>query len=252
MFKKIRSMLRADKSPFVPSRSTIDTVIAPDEPFFAIGDIHGCLPQMRALLAQLDGPGPRIFLGDYIDRGPQSAQVLSELFALQIEDPDDFVCLKGNHEVMLLDFIDDPLGRGARWLKFGGLDTLASFGITTDAAVEDELDAAMALERALPDGMAQWLRALPLRWSSGNVHCVHASMNPDKAPHEQSENAILWGHPDFFAKPRNDNQCVIHGHTIVPQGTVCDGRISVDTGAYLGGLLTAAAVSDGKASFISV
>lgn len=248
MFKKIRSMLRADKSPFVPSQP----VIAPDEPFFAIGDIHGCLPQMQTLLAQLDGPGPRIFLGDYVDRGPQSAQVLSELFTLQMENPDDVVCLKGNHEVMLLDFIDDPLGRGARWLKFGGLDTLASFGIAADAMADDGLDAALALERALPDGMLQWLRALPLRWSSGNMHCVHASMNPDKPPHKQSENALLWGHPDFFAKRRNDGQCVIHGHTIVPQGTVCDDRISVDTGAYQGGLLTAVAVRDGKASFISV
>jgi serine/threonine protein phosphatase 1 len=152
---------------------------------------------------------------------------------------------------MLLDFIDDPLGDGARWLKYGGLDTLASYGIATTAATEDALDVANALEMALPDGMLAWLRDLPMRWSSGNVHCVHASMNPDKTPDAQSENALLWGHPSFFVKPRTDGQCVIHGHTIVPEGGMRDGRISIDTGAYRGGALTAVAISDRTAQFIT-
>lgn len=251
MYKRLWSFLRfGEGRRTARSRPTTNTMIAPAAPFFAIGDIHGCLPQMENLLSQLDGPGPRVFLGDYVDRGPQSAQVLARLFTLQKQGA-DIICLKGNHEAMLLDFIDDPLGGGARWLKFGGLDTLASFGIDATIAVEDALDAASALEKAMPDGMLAWLRDLPLRWSSGNMHCVHASMNPDKAPAAQSENAMLWGHPNFFAKPRKDGQCVIHGHTIVPQGVVRDGRISVDTGAYQGGPLTAVAIGDGTARFVT-
>ncbi len=248
MFKKIWSSLRPNVSAQCP---TIGTMISSDGPFVAIGDIHGCLPQMESLLLQCDGPGPRIFLGDYVDRGPQSAQVLARLYTLQTQDPANIICLKGNHEAMMLDFIDDPLGCGVRWLKYGGLDTLASYGIGAATATEDALDVANALEKALPDGMLAWLRDLPMRWSSGNMHCVHASMNPDKAPDAQSENALLWGHPNFFAKRRTDDQCVIHGHTIVPKGAVCDGRISVDTGAYRGGALTAVAISDNSARFVT-
>ncbi len=248
MFKRLRARRGGTTPPF-------EAPIAPDQPFVVIGDIHGCLTQIKALLPLLEGHGTRVFLGDYVDRGPQSAQVLTRLFALQTERPADVICLMGNHEVMMLDFIDDPLGGGSRWLRFGGVETLASFGISiADPAhsSEDFPDVAELLEQAMPDGMLQWLRDLPLQWSSGNMHCVHASMNPAKPPDAQSENALLWGHPAFFSAPRRDGQYVIHGHTIVAEGAVCDGRISVDTGAYRGGALTAAQISTGSAKFITV
>jgi serine/threonine protein phosphatase 1 len=245
MFKRLWARRGGTAPPF-------ETPIEPDQPFVAIGDIHGCLTQLEALLPLLEGHGPQVFLGDYVDRGPQSAQVLTRLLALQSEHPADVICLMGNHEVMMLDFIDDPLGGGARWLRFGGVETLASFGISMVDPSADFLEVAEQLEHAMPEGMLQWLRDLPLQWSSGNMHCVHASMNPAKPPNGQSENALLWGHPDFFSTPRDDGQYVIHGHTIVDEGAVCEGRISVDTGAYRGGALTAVQISAGSAKFITV
>ena len=258
MFKKLKSLFgRDDVTRF--QAPTIETVFEPERPFYAIGDIHGCHDQLLALLSKLDasatGDEVRVFLGDVVDRGPKSARVLETLFELQTDQDQNVVVLMGNHERMLLDFIDDPSGRGARWLIHGGVETMQSFGVSgvkSGLDAEDALDLADRFEAALPDGMQAWLRKLPLTWKSGNIYCVHASMNPAKPTMEQSENAILWGHPDFLRVPRADGVSVVHGHNIVPKPMICDGRISVDTGAYQGGKLTAARISRGVCEFIQV
>ena len=159
----------------------------------------------------------------------------------------------GNHERMMLEFLDDPAGRGARWLGNGGLQTLASFGIGglgARPALEDMTKASEALAVALPDGMEAWLRALPLMWRSGNLVCVHAGMNPAKPPEAQEASTLLWGHPKFLSQPRRDGLWVVHGHTIVEAPEAQAGRIAVDTGAYHSGRLTAAALSAGQCRFL--
>lgn len=239
-------------------RSRVAVPAMPDAPFVAIGDVHGCYEKLRTLITNLDavteGEETAVFVGDYVDRGPQSKEVLSWLFEMSQTYPEKVVCLMGNHERMLLDFLDDPVDRAARWFRNGGFDTLDSFGVmmrerTTDPDVA--LETAHALEAAMPDGMQDWLRSLPLRWSSGNVHCVHAALAPQRAPDDQPDEALLWGHRDFMNTPRDDGQVVVHGHTIVSRAGVTGSRISIDTGCYRTGRLSAVRVARGACEFVT-
>ncbi|WPZ23576.1 metallophosphoesterase family protein (plasmid) [Sulfitobacter faviae] len=230
---------------------------APEAPFFAVGDIHGCAGLLEDLLEKLravaTGEEVCVFLGDYIDRGPDGRGVLTRLFDLCQSYPEKVVCLMGNHERMMLDFIDDPAGAGLEWLRFGGLETLRSFGLSADKRGLDSagsIELANALEAALPSGMQEWLRSLPLQWSSGNMHCVHAAMSPKRHPRAQREQALLWGHPKFFSEPREDGVFVVHGHTIVENASISASRVSLDTGAYKTGRMTAARISTGGCIFL--
>lgn len=261
VLKRLKSLVSGRSAPSrsqgrVAPEPRVETRLAPLRPFVAIGDIHGCFDLMQrhytTLRAELGEAIEVVFLGDYADRGPQSAQVLEQLFAWQTASPDTVICLMGNHEKMLLEFIDDPAGKGLRWLVNGGRETLASYGITLppgQVTADDAADAADAFEAALPDGLEAWLRDLPLIWSNGNIHCVHAAMDPSKPPEAQNRRTLLWGHRDFLTTPRADGQTVVHGHTIMAEPTLGDTRISIDTGAYHSGRLTAALISPGACEF---
>jgi serine/threonine protein phosphatase 1 len=227
----------------------------PERPFYAIGDVHGCLGQMQAALGRVDddiealdlADPTLVFLGDYVDRGPRSNEVLEFLLNLSLTDPDAVVCLMGNHERMMLDFLDQPLKAGPRWLRYGGVETLASFGIETieeDADPEQLYEACEELWEALPAGLEPWLRNLPVRWSSGNLHCVHAALDPAQAIPQQSKEVMLWGCDSFMKTARSDGNWVIHGHTVVDKPLWEHGRVSLDTGCYFTGQLTAAAFTN--------
>jgi serine/threonine protein phosphatase 1 len=243
-----------------PASPPFDAPLAPKIPFYAVGDLHGRADLLETALeriaadraAQGNAKAPIIFLGDYVDRGENSAAVLARLRALQGED-NSTICLMGNHEKMMLEFLDDPVSRGGRWLRNGGLQTLASYGVgglSERAPAEDLMEASDALREALPEGTEAWLRALPTRWQSGNICCVHAAMDPELGPDLQSRSTLLWGHPEFFTHARQDGLWVIHGHTIVPEPEQAGGRIAIDTGAYATGRLTVAALSEGACRFI--
>lgn len=247
MFGKIRSIFgggATEKRAQLP-RPTRETIFAPQQNFWAIGDIHGCNDNLDRALEHIKDDFV-VTLGDMVDRGPQSADVLTRLWRLQTDKPSQVVCLMGNHEQMLLEFIDDPAGLGARWLGFGGRETLESFGIS-DASkrpdAEEALELADRFEDALPEGMQNWLRNLPISWNTGNIWCVHAGMNPKREPEKQSERTLLWGHPEFYSASRDDDICVVHGHTIMEKAGISDGRIALDTGAYQGHGLTAGHIS---------
>lgn len=256
MFNCLKSVFTRNRRNELAAAPIFETVLAPDAPFYAVGDIHGCHELMEKLVAQIraeDKDASIVFVGDYVDRGVRSAQVLETLFHMQQATPDLVICLMGNHERMLLEFIDDPLGRGARWLVNGGIETLASYGISGVKQRPDEDDAlnvADQLEAAMPNGLQEWLRALPLQWSSGNVHVVHAAMDPNTPPDAQKERHLLWGHREFLREPREDGACVVFGHVIVPNPDVRDGRIAIDTGAYKTGKLTAVRVDAEGWSFL--
>lgn len=231
---------------------TFDAPLAPDHPFVAIGDIHGAAPLLESLLGRIEADYPDIpivCVGDLVDRGEDSATVLRRVHALCTGSRRVY-CLMGNHERMMLDFLDDPEKNGPRWLRYGGLQTLASFKVSYRGP-QDLAHAADALEAALGTGLLEWLRALPTSWQSGNVAVVHAGANPAKPMSDQSEAALLWGHPEFGKTPRTDGVWVVHGHTIVEGAVTENGLISVDTGAYASGVLTAALIGVDGVTFMS-
>lgn len=240
------------------SAHKFDAALAPDMPFYAVGDIHGCERLLSKLLdtiavhSQTDQT-PIIFVGDYVDRGEQSAAVLRRLFQMVENSPETVVCLAGNHEDMMLKFIDGPDKHGPRWLKYGGLQTLASFGIrgiTTGSAGRALVLARDELVAEMGEALVTWLRELPIFWQSGNIAVIHAGADPTVPIKEQSAHILKWGHKLFDKQTREDGVWVLHGHTIVGDAKISDGKISIDTGAYATGKLTAAYVSNRKTEFL--
>jgi len=229
--------------------------LTPEAPLAVVGDIHGradLLDRLLNLLAHEAGADcALVFVGDYIDRGEQSAQVLARLQALQGGDWGAAVtCLKGNHEAMMLGFLDAPEEAGTFWIRNGGAHTLASFGIPLPEPAPGALTQARdALRAALGARGEAWVRGLPLTLRSGNLLVAHAGAAPDSAPEDQTEEDLLWGHPAFEQKPRRDGLWVAHGHTIREEPAAEAGRISVDTGAYATHRLTAAHVAPGRCRF---
>lgn len=251
--KALKSLFARKKPRSVPQR--FDAPIAPEKAFFAIGDIHGCDALFARLIDRIlarAGDAPIICVGDYVDRGEDNAAVLRRLMELDRDLGDRFVCLLGNHEDMLLKFLDSPEERGARWLRYGGLQTLGSFGLrgvsegTNGQALIDVRD-------RLRDELGPietWLRERPLSWQNGNVAVVHAGADPAVPFDLQDRATLMWGHRDFDHLPRQDGIWVVHGHTVTPTPTVINGRIAIDTGAYATGRLTAAMVVPGDVEFI--
>jgi serine/threonine protein phosphatase 1 len=191
-----------------------------------------------------------VFVGDYIDRGDHSADVLRFLKGLSTQFPSHVTCLKGNHEQMLCEFLRDPLGRPKRWLRYGGIQTLASFGIAPPQSLErpsasDLLDASADLRDAIGSDMLAWLENLPAYWQSGNVWAVHAGADPHLPMTEQPEERLIWGHDLFFKIDRTDGQWVAVGHEPFDTPIAERGKIAVDTGAVFGGALTAARLVSG-------
>jgi serine/threonine protein phosphatase 1 len=234
--------------------------LAPDVPFFAIGDIHGCdllLGRLLERLQEIAHPDARLVtVGDYVDRGEHSRAVLERLQQMQAEAPEGMmVCLRGNHEQMLLDFLDDPAGQGERWLRHGGLQTLASYRVPVSASRQSDADWEVLRDRfreALGEPTEAWLRGLPLSWQTGNVWVVHAGADPEISMGMQTSRPLLWGHEGFGTVPRRDGVWVLHGHTIVEEAATRLGCIAVDTGAYATGRLTCALVEPERLEFIGV
>lgn len=236
---------------FRTPKATFSAALSPDEPFFAVGDLHGRADLLERLLPVMRERAPqarRVFLGDFVDRGEESAQVLTRLRTLQAEDP-SVICLLGNHEDMMLKFLDDPAKTGGRWLRYGGLQTLASYRVKPvgeSAPAEEWQVVADALRAAIGPELESWLRELPTHWVSGNVAAVHAGADPALPIQAQVPAHLTWGHPEFDTTPRTDGVWVVHGHTIVDAPATEMGRISIDTGAYATGRLTAALIAPGQ------
>lgn len=239
--------------------ATFSAPLQPGNPFFVVGDVHGRSDLLERLVTQLDSlnspAGNLVFVGDYIDRGDNSATVLNMLHRFQIGSPDDsLICLRGNHEQMLIDFLDAPEEHGQRWLRHGGLQTLASYrvGVPSEPQHPPEWrELRDHFRQALGAEIETWLRQLPCSWSTGNVFVCHAGADPALALDRQTDRTLLWGHADFLRTPRADGNWVVFGHLIHDQPKPEDGRIPVDTGAYATGKLTAAFIDNGHVAFIS-
>lgn len=236
------------------SASDFDNPPLPDEDLVVIGDIHGRLDLLDDIMDEIARKAPNhrlVFVGDYIDRGPSSKEVLLRLADL----PDAPVFLMGNHETMMLEFLGDPVSKGLRWLKHGGLATLDSFGISLDDSTDSAgiMDAQARLAETLSGETADWLGSLRSYWQSGNLVVTHAGPDPQLPMDAQDQESFLWGHQRFLRDERNDQLWVAHGHWIVDQPTCARGRIAVDIGAWRTGKLAAAILTrNGDVEFIKV
>ncbi|OYW88640.1 MAG: hypothetical protein B7Z20_02045, partial [Sphingobium sp. 32-64-5] len=192
------------------------------ERIYAIGDVHGRYDLLRDLLDRIGKHGrgrPHvervriILLGDLIDRGPESAQVLRLARAMQQEDP-DFTVLAGNHEDVMLQALDGCHDTARMWLKYGGIATMKSFGVEVDEEPDAIADDLAALRSALGEEMAAWLRNLPVMTRSGDYFFCHAGVRPGCPLDEQSREDLLWIRQPFLDDRRSHGAVVVHGHSI--------------------------------------
>lgn len=221
----------------------------PDRPTCVIGDVHGCIRQLQNLLPKIPRDHRVILVGDYVDRGENSADVLR-----LIQNRPEFICLKGNHEDMMLNFLRDPEQHGPRWLRYGGLQTLASFDVRNVRAEMAAAELVACRDNLLAEmgpELVQWVSELRAFDYSGNVLVTHAGANPNTPADQQPEKTLIWGDPEFRTTDRRDGVWVVYGHTIVDQPTVRRGRIAVDTGAFATGVLSAVCLDGGEPTFIS-
>lgn len=212
---------------------------------YAIGDVHGCAGLLdhisRRIRADMEAAPPGdaicVLLGDYIDRGPDSAGVLSFIAGRGLPVP--FVALRGNHEQMLLDVLDDAAHLEA-WRYCGGLETLHSFGIrVTDVIAGRGFDdARSALQSALGPRLHELLLATRTSYEAGGYFFCHAGIRPGVPLAAQQADDLLWIREAFIASTADHGKVVVHGHTPVEKPDVRPNRINIDTGAYLSGQLT--------------
>ncbi len=224
-----------------PPRTPDDTRV------YAVGDIHGrldLLTDMRQRIAEdaATAAGKRcvvVYLGDYIDRGADSAGVIECLAGDPVTGCEQ-VCLMGNHEEMLLTFLDDA-SIGSMWVTNGGDTTLLSYGSgASGEATADERIKGMqrSLREKLPPRHEHFMRTLRLCHVEGGYAFVHAGIAPRKSLEKQTSRDLLWIRDEFLRSEHDHGHCIVHGHTIYEQPDFRANRIGIDTGAYFSGVLT--------------
>ena len=244
---------------FLKSKRRTHLRPAPMGPLVVIGDIHGRLDLLDKLLAQIEtdpdlGCGyDLVVAGDMVDRGPESLGVIDRVMSLSQVRPIPVITLMGNHERMMLDFIEGG-DSGFTWLRVGGRETLASLGLPlADQALSEPDTLRAEIRDALGPDRIAWLSALPLLYRTGNVICVHAAYDAQQPEDRQDPKTLLWGSSEFYRRKHLEPPWIIHGHVVTRPPAVVGVRIAVDSGAWLGGGLTAAVVlPDTEARFITV
>jgi serine/threonine protein phosphatase 1 len=214
---------------------------------YGIGDIHGMRAELDRLLPMIEadaGAAGRsadvVFLGDLINRGPASRQVLERLIEGPRRQGDRWIVLRGNHDQLFLDAIAGKSEAAFEQLiRKGGLETLASYGLRRK-------DASLArARRAVPGEHLRFLDSLPLHHVAGDYLFVHAGVEPGLPLEKQSEKTMMNIREPFLRKAHRLPYTVVHGHVANAGGpVVATGRICVDTGAHATGVLTAVALRD--------
>ncbi|QPF90291.1 metallophosphoesterase family protein [Bradyrhizobium commune] len=218
---------------------------------YAISDIHGCADLLQQMFTVIDRDlgtiGSRraihVFLGDYIDRGPESHRTIELLIRRSMKH--ESVFLKGNHEAFLLDTLNAP-SQLQDWKQFGGLQTLTSYGLkpslNPDPAEQAQL--IQQLASAIPPHQHKFFNSLRLRFVCGDFFFVHAGVRPGVALARQQEQDMLWIREEFLQSERNFGKYIIHGHTPVQRPDVRPNRTNIDTGAYATGNLSLLVLQD--------
>ena len=189
-----------------------------------------------------------VYLGDYIDRGPDSRSVV-EHFVTRKLGVDEEIFLKGNHEEVLLNFLDDPDEIGPQWVSIGGVATCLSYGIADVAQKAQAGQFSELRERlaaAIPAQHLRFLRALRTSWGDGGYLFVHAGIDPRHSLEQQTPETMLWIRDAFTSFSGMLERKIVHGHTIVADIELLPNRIAVDTGAYATGILSCVVLEDSE------
>lgn len=221
---------------------------------YAVGDIHGRLDLLDRILTQIDadhagrGPAERhiVFLGDLVDRGPDSAGVVERISALCASDP-HVHCLMGNHEEILLRSIEGDDKALRLFCRIGGRETLMSYGVTAqDYERLDYAEVAERLAALVPPSHQQFLAKLDEILVMGDYVFVHAGVRPGIAIADQKPAETRWIRDPFLDHRAPLEKMVVHGHTVAEEVEILPHRIGIDTGAYQSDRLSALMLEHGE------
>ena len=225
---------------------------------YAIGDIHGRADLLRALLGKVDVDRKgrsvertiAVFLGDYVDRGPSSKDVLDIL--LDYRANYESVFLKGNHEKFALDFLQNHSVLEA-WRSCGGFETLLSYGLRPNfsSSANERLRLSRELAESMPAEHLSFLRSLQLYFQCGEFLFVHAGVRPRVRLKDQDEKDLLWIRDEFLEYQKPFELFIVHGHTPVRTPEMQTNRLNIDTGAFATGRLTCAAIEGSTIRLLS-
>jgi serine/threonine protein phosphatase 1 len=231
------------------SRRGNDVAAVPDGVrLYVVGDIHGRADLLRELhdLIEADAsdrPASTspllVYLGDYIDRGPGSRDVIDTLISDSFPDFER-IFLKGNHDDSLLQFLEGPAA-GSGWFGMGGLQTLLSYGVSVPSGVataERLEEVQRRLIAALPKAHLDFLSRLELSYEAGDYFFAHAGILPNRSLARQDPEDFLWGDNTFLRSDKAHEKVIVHGHFVSSEPDVRANRIGIDTGAYFSNLLT--------------
>jgi serine/threonine protein phosphatase 1 len=224
---------------------------------YAIGDVHGCADLLDQALAYVEADlmahpplrAIQVFLGDYIDRGPDSAEVVDRLSSYRRAH--ECVFLRGNHDPYLLKFLENPKILG-EWQQLGGLETLMSYGLrpSLNSTATEQAELAKMLGSVLPDRHQHFLKGLKSSFSCGDFFFAHAGVKPGVPLAQQQEEDLLWIRNDFLSSKENFGKIVVHGHTPVREPEAYHNRINIDTGSYMSGQLTCLIIERDEIRFV--
>jgi serine/threonine protein phosphatase 1 len=226
--------------------------LPPGRRVYAVGDIHGCARQLADLHARIAEDLARrpiaapllLHIGDYVDRGPDSAEVVARLLNGSPVPGAPMLNLMGNHEHTMLEALAGERAAATDWRFAGGDPTLRSYGIDPESPRE-------SWRTRVPDAHIAFLKRLALMHREGGYVFVHAGVRPGVALAEQGRDDLLRMRQPFLYSEAEFGAVVVHGHTPVKAPVVRHNRIAIDTGAVFGGKLTCVVLEDDRIGFLT-
>lgn len=225
---------------------------------YVIGDVHGCFEELQELLLLIEEDAKKftgtpvhvIFLGDLMDRGPRSKDVIETLMNYK-PDYAEPVFLMGNHEEMFLKILAGDSKSLPSWFEFGGRATSRSYGVDNLGAVHTQPESLIhQIQSKVPRSHVEFINTFKDSFLFGHYLCVHAGIRPNVAIEEQKSRDLRWIRKAFLSHKGQHPYIIVHGHSIVEEAVALPNRIAVDTGAYDGGPLTAVRLHEAGPDFI--
>jgi serine/threonine protein phosphatase 1 len=232
--------------------------VPPGVRVYAIGDVHGCLDELNRVLEAIDqdvgshrGKSELVFLGDLVDRGPQSAEVIERILGGGLPT-DSSAVIMGNHEQAMLECYRGGVATYGSWLQFGGVQTLESYGLGREEIFAPTFDLAAAMRKSIPPMHIQFLVSLKDYVRHGDYVFVHAGIRPGVSLEDQSARDLRWIRREFLEDTTDHGFMVVHGHSIVPKVEFRENRIALDTGCYFTGQLSALSIENDTVKILTV